>query len=162
MKSVTHRALGPALALALAATVVAGCGGGGSGSGSAGGDPGFESQTQEDDPNAAMVIGEDVALPADWPTVVPVPASGTANSVGVAENGSANALWVFTAPAATVASEYESLLTAAGYTKVPESDIDVEGMAGADWTGNGFALSVLASDNGDGTTSLSVNAALQE
>jgi hypothetical protein len=109
-----------------------------------------------------MEIGEDVPLPANWPATIPKPTGGKVNSVGVADNGNANAFWVFTVSAQTVAADYEALLTQAGYTKVPDSDVDLEGMAGGDWTGNGYTLSVLASDNGNGTASLSLNATVIE
>jgi len=160
MTQLLRRALAPTGAIALTAILLVGCGGGGSGE--EGTAPQFESAQGANDPNAAMDIGEDLALPANWPPTIPKPNGGKANSVGVAENGNANAFWVFTASTLTVASDYDVLLTQAGYSKVPDSDIDVEGMAGGDWIGNGYTLSVLVSDNGDGTTSLSLNATVIE
>lgn len=162
MKKTLGAILVRAVASALALGMLTACSGAGDSDqgGQGGGAPTFESEKRADDPNAAMIIGEDVPLPDNWPTALPIPNGGSVNSVGVAENGSANALWVFSTPVPIVAGEYESLLLQAGYSEVPESDIELEGIAGADWTGNGFEVSVVTSDNGDGTTSLSVNAAV--
>lgn len=159
MKKTLDAILVRSVASALALSMLTACSGAGN-SDQNGGEPTLQIETQSDDPNASMIIGEDVPLPGNWPTALPIPNGGSVNSVGVAENGSANALWVLSKPVSIVADEYESLLTQAGYSKVPDSDIELEGMAGADWTGNGFEVSVVASDNGDGTTALSVNAAI--
>jgi hypothetical protein len=158
MRNMTRSAATLATAIVLGIFALSGCGGGGSGGGGAD----LERSTTAGDPNAAMAIGEDVALPANWPTAVPVPSGGMLNSVGVAENGNATGLWVFSSPVDAVAAEYEAALAKAGFSKVPDSEVEVEGMSGGDWTSTGYSVNVLTSDNGDGTTSLNIAANVSE
>ena len=127
-----------------------------------GGAPAIQIEAGDNDPNAAMSIGVDIAMPSDWPSAVPIAKAGRLNDVGVAPNGSASAMWVFDSPVSTVWADYEALLTAAAFSEVPDSRIAVQGMAGADWTGNGYTLSVLVSEDSDGTTLLSLTATVAE
>lgn len=130
--------------------------GGGSGAEQGNALPGLETQAAVDG-NEELVIGENLAVPADWPTAVPVFASGSLSTVGVNADGSADAQWTTTAEPQAVFDEYVAALEAAGYTPVSGTELVLEDMAGADFSGNGYTVSVLvsASDSGiAGETSL--------
>jgi hypothetical protein len=135
---------------------LAGCGGGSGAAEQGNALVGLETQAAEDS-NEELVIGENMAVPPDWPAEVPVFASGSLNTVGVNADGSADAQWTTTAAPEAVFAEYEAALLAAGYTAVADTVLEIEGMAGADYTGSAYTVSVLvsASDTGvAGETSL--------
>lgn len=105
-----------------------------------------------------LMVGDDLALPADWPKEVPAFTSGSLGTVGVYPDGSADASWTTPATAADVAKEYEAALAAAGYTVVEGSEITgVEDISGADYTGSGYSINMLVSTT-DGETTLFVTA----
>lgn len=133
--------------------------GGGSSSSSDGNNavPGLEQPTG-DSAGQNLMVGDDLALPADWPKEVPAFTSGNLGTVGVNPDGSADASWTTPATAADVAKEYEAALAAAGYTVVEGSEIiGVEDISGADYTGSGYSINMLVSTT-DGETTLFVTA----
>lgn len=118
--------------------------------------PGLETQAAVDG-NEELVIGENMEMPADWPAAIPAFTGGSLSTVGVSADGSADAQWVTTADPETVFADYEKALLAAGFAPVTGTELEVEGMAGSDFSGNGYTVSVLvsASDSGvAGETSL--------
>lgn len=146
-----------AVGLVVGILTLSACGGGSSSSSGGNAMQGLEQPT-EADPNQNLTIGDDMALPADWPKEVPAFTSGSLSTVGVNPDGSADASWTTSAAAADVAAEYEAALTAAGYTLVAGSEITgVEGMSGADYSGSGYTVNMLVSTT-DGETTLFVTA----
>jgi hypothetical protein len=101
-------------------------------------------------------IGEDVAMPDNWPAEVPKVEGGKLASVMVAGDGaSVNALWTTDGATADAATAYNDALKAAGYTH--ENTTSAEGLESSQWYGNGFRVNVIVSGT-DGQTSVMVNA----
>lgn len=110
--------------------------------------------TDEDGNN--MAIGDNIALPDNWPSEVPAFDGGTLQTVMVeADGASVNAMWIADGSAADVAAAYGQALEAAGYTA--DSNLDSVGMAGGEYSGDVFGISVGAIE-ADGQTSLIVTA----
>jgi len=157
-KKVRFSSTAVAIGLMIGVLTLSACGGGSSTSG--GGNnalPGLEESTG-DSAGQNLIVGDDLALPADWPKEVPAFTSGSLGTVGVNPDGSAEASWTTPGTAADVAKEYEAALVAAGYTLVAGSEITgVEDISGADYTGSGFSINMLVSTT-DGETTLFVTA----
>ncbi len=112
--------------------------------------------TVQDSAGNNITIGEDVALPDNWPAELPAYDGGKLASVMVAGDGSSiNAIWMTDEDAATAAAAYGATLEAAGFTSGTATN--AEGMSGGDYTGNGYTVNVVAL-KGDGQTSLMINA----
>jgi hypothetical protein len=111
--------------------------------------------TVTDDEGNQVAVGEDVALPDNWPAEVPVFDGGTLSMVTVQADGSANAIWMTDAPPEEAAASYTAALEAAGYTS--DSNSSMGAMFISEYTGNGYKVSTntLAAD---GQTTVMVNA----
>jgi hypothetical protein len=115
-----------------------------------------EGVTVTDDEGNQMAIGEDVSLPDNWPSDVPVYEDGTLQMVTVQADGSANAMWNTDASPEDAAKAYGAALESAGYTS--ESNSNMGGMILAEYTGPAYTVSMQAIE-ADGTTALMVTAA---
>ena len=103
----------------------------------------------------AMAIGENVALPDDWPAEVPAYDNGQLAMVTVQADGSANGMWMTDVTPEEAAAAYEAQLTSAGYTSASTSNLG--GMIVAEYEGNGYKVS-LQTIAAEGQTSLIVAA----
>lgn len=112
-----------------------------------------EGVTVTDPSGNAMAAGENVALPDNWPTEVPVPDGGTLTFVTVTADGSASAIWTVDGSPAEAVDAYAAALTGAGYTE--ESNAAADGTVMKGFAGNGWTITVAAAE-ADGTTSLTV------
>lgn len=101
-------------------------------------------------------IGEDVAVPDNWPAEVPKLEGAKLASVMVAGNGSSvNAMWTTDASAADAMKSYSDALTSAGYTN--DNTTNAGGVESTSWTGNGYSINVVAQSS-DGQTNVIVSA----
>ncbi len=97
----------------------------------------------------------EAAIPAEWPAVLPVYKGGTLVTASAADDATdANAVWLSTDTYDVAAKDYGKLLLAAGFTL--DTDTTSAGLAGGEYSGNGFAVSVSAFDAGG--TQLAVSA----
>lgn len=96
-------------------------------------------------------IGENLAVPDSWPSAVPTYEGGTLLSVTVDGDGSqANAMWKADVPATDAIAAYSAALVSAGFTA---GDVnDMEGVSTADFTGNGYSVTLMAIAVDDATT----------
>ncbi len=157
-KQVRFSSTAVAIGLVIGVLTLSACGGGSSSSSDGNNTVAGLEQPTEGAANQNLTIGDDMALPADWPKEVPAFTSGSLNTVGVNPDGSADASWTTSATAADVAKEYETALAAAGYTIVAGSEITgVEDISGADYSGSGYSINMLVSTT-DGETTLFVTA----
>ena len=103
-----------------------------------------------------MSIGEDVSIPDNWPSEIPVFDNGKLVTVVIGSGGSSvNAMWTTDATPEEAAAAYGSALESAGFTK---GDVSAAaGMASGDYTGNGYKVTVVTL-SADGASSLMVNA----
>ena len=113
-----------------------------------------EGVTMTDDEGNEVAIGEDVAVPDNWPSEVPL-YDGTMQMVTVQEDGSASAMWSAEGTPQEAADAYGAALEAAGYTS--ESTSNLGGMVVNQYTGNGYSVGVQALE-ADGSTTLMVTA----
>ncbi|MFA7323675.1 MAG: hypothetical protein WC005_04875 [Candidatus Nanopelagicales bacterium] len=111
--------------------------------------------TVTDEDGTAVSIGEDVALPSNWPSDVPT-VDGTLFTVSVSEtSGEASAMWKTAGDPAAMAGAYKSALEAAGYTITSETKTADLVIIGAE--GNGKTISVMFSQaEGEAVVTLSV------
>ena len=114
-----------------------------------------EGVTVTDDEGNEMAIGENVAVPDNWPADVPLYDGGTLQMIAVQADGSAIAMWQVDGAPADVVAAYSASLEAAGYTQDTTSNMG--GMIVEQYTGNGMTVSLQSLDV-DGATSLTVTA----
>jgi hypothetical protein len=101
-------------------------------------------------------IGEDVAMPDNWPSAVPKFDGGKLASVMVAGDGaSVNAMWTTDASADEAAKAYNDALLGAGFTQ--EQSMAAGGVGGGTYSGNGYKVNVVVT-GADGQTTVLVNA----
>lgn len=105
-----------------------------------------------------VAIGENVALPDNWPAEIPVYDGGTLSLASVDAASGVTAMWMTDATPEDAAAAYGAALEAAGYSV--DSETSMEGMAGGDYRGNGWLVSVVALGAEDGN-SLMVTASKQ-
>lgn len=109
-----------------------------------------------DEQGNAIQMGEDVAVPDNWPAEVPVYDNGRLISVMVAGDGSSvNAVWQTDATTEEAAADYGTALESSGFTVGDTSAIS--GMTNATYEGNGYTVTVTTLD-AEGTATLMVNA----
>lgn len=113
-----------------------------------------DGMTVTDDQGNEMAMGQDVALPDNWPAAVPV-ADGTLQMVSVQSGGDALAVWVVEGTPAEAAAAYAAQLESAGYTEDSASNMD--GLIVNQYSGNDLMVGVQAYDT-DGSTTLTVTA----
>jgi hypothetical protein len=119
-------------------------------------DIGSAGVTVQDSAGNNITIGEDVTLPDNWPSEIPVYDGGKLSSVMIAGDGaSLNAVWLTDASVADAAKAYGAALTAAGFTS--DTTSSAGGMSGGDYSGNGYKVTVV-SIGADSQTSLMINA----
>jgi len=88
-------------------------------------------------------IGENLAVPDSWPAAVPTYDGGALLSVTVDGDGSrANAMWKTDAAAEDAIDAYTAALISAGFA--PREVNEMEGVNTADFTGNGYSVTLLA------------------
>lgn len=145
-----------AIGLAVGMLTLSACGGG---SGAEGGNAMAGLETAAAAGNENLAIGDNMAVPADWPAAVPVFSSGSLTTVAVNPGGSAAGSWITPATAEAVGAEYDAALLAAGYKNVEGTELTgVEDMSGGDYSGNGYLINVIVSTT-DGETTIFVTAA---
>lgn len=115
-----------------------------------------EGVTMTDDQGNEVAIGEDVAVPDNWPAEVPLFEGGTLQMVTVTGDGGASAMWMTDATPEEAAAAYGAALESAGYTS--ESNSNLGGMLVSEYKGNGYTVSMQSID-ADGSTTLMVTAA---
>lgn len=98
-----------------------------------------------------IVVGENAALPADWP--LPVPGSGTLTMATVQSDGTAYAMWQVVGMGVAVADSFGQILFDAGYSLDRDSNLD--GAIMRDYSGLGKFVSVVAGES-EGETTISV------
>ncbi|MDO8307857.1 MAG: hypothetical protein Q7V58_05815 [Actinomycetota bacterium] len=109
-----------------------------------------------DEEGNEMLMGEDVAVPDNWPSEVPIYDNGRLISVMVAGDGSnVNAVWQTDATTEEAAATYGAALESSGFTVGDTSA--VSGMTNATYEGNGYTVTVTTLD-AEGTATLMVNA----
>ena len=95
----------------------------------------------------AMAVGENVALPDNWPAAVPV-AQGTLAMATVDEaSKTAGALWMVEGSAKDALTAYRGELESAGFTVTTESNTGESSIVSAE--GNGLRVDVISADSGD-------------
>ena len=109
--------------------------------------------TVKDDEGNEVSVGENVELPADWPSAVPAVEGGTLMMAGVDADGGASAMWQVQADPESASTAYGSQLESAGFTKDAEAMLDTAAMR--QFAGNGLRVSVSASES-DGSTAVLV------
>ena len=115
-------------------------------------DDGNLTVTQSD--GTQVQIGENLSVPENWPAEVPTYDGGKLMTVTVDGDGSrANAMWQTDTPVADVMAAYSAALAAAGYTVGTNSDMGE--LRTADFTGNGYAVTIMAITV-DGATTMTV------
>lgn len=103
-----------------------------------------------------MQIGENIAVPDNWPAEIPVYEDGALISVVIGSGGaSINAIWTTTGTPEEAAAAYGSALESAGFSGGDTSA--VAGMSSMDYTGNGYTINVTTIA-ADGSTTLMMNA----
>lgn len=103
--------------------------------------------------DGAMSMGEDLALPDNWPGEVPTFADGSLVFVSVdATAGSATGTWNTDMTVDDAAASVRSAVEGAGYTI--ESESQVEGLRSFGATGNGYRVDVNVASDGTATTVL--------
>jgi len=112
-----------------------------------------EGVTMTDDEGNEVAIGQDVAVPDNWPAEVPLYEGGTLQMVSVQADGAATAMWLAEGTPADAAAAYGSALEDAGFTA--DSEANIGGMIVNSYTGNGFTVSMQVLE-ADGQTSLMV------
>ena len=96
-------------------------------------------------------IGENAAIPDNWPSAVPTYDGGTLLTVSVSADASqASGMWKTDQPAKDAITAYSSALTSAGFTAGQVNDMD--GVTTADFTGNGYSVTLMAIAVDDATT----------
>lgn len=114
--------------------------------------------TITDEEGNEMAVGENVAIPDNWPAEVPTYDTGTLTIVTVSPDG-VYAAWTVDGSAQDAADAYGSALEGAGY------EVGTEGNAGGsifrEYTGNGWTVT-FSSAEGDGETLLMVTGAPDE
>jgi hypothetical protein len=114
-----------------------------------------EGVTVTDDEGNEVAIGQDVALPDNWPAEVPPFEGGTLSMVTVQADGSASAMWSTDGTPEEAAQAYGGALEAAGYTS--ESNSNLGGMFVSEYSGNGYSVGVNVLD-ADGMATVMVTA----
>jgi hypothetical protein len=114
-----------------------------------------EGVTVTDDEGNEVAIGQDVALPDNWPAEVPPFDGGTLSMVTVQADGAASAMWSTDASPEEAAQAYGASLESAGYAS--ESNSNMGGMFVSEYSGNGYSVGVNVLD-ADGTTTVMVTA----
>lgn len=109
--------------------------------------------TVTDEEGNEVAIGEDVAVPDNWPADIPLYEGGTLQMVSVQADGAATAMWIVEGTPAEAASAYGAALEENGFTADSESTMG--GMIVNSYTGNGFTVSMQALES-DGQTTLMV------
>ena len=112
-----------------------------------------EGVTVTDEEGNEVAIGEDVAVPDNWPAEVPLYEGGTLQMVSVQADGAATAMWLADGTPADAAADYGAALEDAGFTADSESNMG--GMIVNSYTGNGLTVSMQVLDS-DGQTTLMV------
>ena len=96
-------------------------------------------------------IGENLSIPDSWPAAVPTYDGGTLLTVSVEGDGSrANAMWKADVAAQAAIDAYSAALTSAGFTAGTVNDMD--GVSTADFSGNGYSVTLMAIAVDDATT----------
>lgn len=109
--------------------------------------------TVKDGEGNEVSLGENVELPADWPSAVPAVEGGTLTMAGLDGDGGASAMWQVDADPETASTAYASQLESAGFTKDAEAMLDEAAMR--QFLGNGLRVSVSATES-DGATAVLV------
>ncbi len=78
-----------------------------------------------DDAGTEMVVGDDLDLPNEWPSGVPVP-SGRLVAVAIADPATAVATWQIDADLSVAESDYISQLELSGFEISPAPDLSTE------------------------------------
>jgi ABC-type Fe3+-hydroxamate transport system substrate-binding protein len=116
--------------------------------------------TITDESGKAITVGENVELPADWPSEVPANDSGSLNAAAVEPDGTSSALWTIDGgTAADAVAAYGKTLESAGFTLKPSEGAmpSLDMLASADYEGNGYTVNVSGM-SGDGKVILTVTA----
>lgn len=109
-----------------------------------------------DEEGNEMQLGENVSVPDNWPSEVPVYDNGKLISVMVAGDGSSvNAVWQTDATTEEAAAAYGAALESSGFTVGDTSAMS--GMTNSTYEGNGYTVTVTTLD-AEGTATLMVNA----
>ncbi len=98
----------------------------------------------------SVAVGGDVAMPDNWPSTVPLFDGGMLSLVSVDADGTATALWSTPQDPQQAADAYGTALEAAGFAA--DSRSAFEGMAGGEYAGNGYRVSVVAVGAEDGNS----------
>jgi ABC-type Fe3+-hydroxamate transport system substrate-binding protein len=113
-----------------------------------------EGVTVTDEEGNNVAIGENVAVPDNWPADVPLYDGGTLQMISVQADGSALAMWQVEGTPEEAVAAYTAALESAGYTQ--DTTANMGGMITERYLGNGLEVSLQALDV-DGTTSLTVS-----
>jgi opacity protein-like surface antigen len=114
-----------------------------------------------DDEGNTTVVGEDVELPEEWPTVIPVPAGAPLMAASVdAEGKAVTSSWMGDPDPAVAAEAYGQQLLDAGFEL--DSTGTAPGLNDATYLGNGYQVSVRALELDESSSMLMVMAFVQE